>query len=73
MLIAFEFNGKSFAIAILVFFLFFLFLVSFSGRTAESFLANVLTLGIKKACDQDLSHSLEKPRRISLKIVLSWY
>ena len=55
------------------FFLFFLLLVSFSGRTAKSFLAKVLTLGIKRSCDQDQSHSLDRPRCISLKIVLSWY
>ena len=65
---AFAFNAKSFAIAILAFFYFFL-LVTFSGRTAKSFLANVLTLLIKKACDQDLNHSLDTSRNISRKIV----
>ena len=65
---AFAFNAKSFAIAIRAFFYFFL-LVTFSGRTAKSFLANVLTLLIKKACDQDLNHSLDTSRNISRKIV----
>ena len=40
------------------FFLFFL-LYTFSGRTPESFLANVLTLVIEEACDQHLTHSLD--------------
>ena len=61
-------NAKSFAIAILVFFLFFL-LATFSGQTAKSFLRNVLTLVIKKTCDQDLTHSLDTPEQISIKIV----
>ena len=64
----FAFNAKSFSIAILAFLNFFL-LVTFSGRTAKSFLANVLTLLIKKACDQDLNHSLDTSRNISRKIV----
>ena len=38
---ALAFNAKSFAIAILVFFVFFLH-VQFSGRTVKSFLGNVL-------------------------------
>ena len=41
-LFAFAFNAKSFAIAFLVFFHFFL-LVTFSGRAAESVLVNVLS------------------------------
>ena len=64
-LIAFAFHAKIFAIAILVFFL----LVPFSGRAVKSFLASVLTLVIKKACDQDLTHSLDTPKIISVKIV----
>ena len=55
-LLRFAFNAKSFAIPILVFFSFF-FLVSFSGRPAESFLANLLRLVIKKVFDQDLTRS----------------
>ena len=62
------FNAKSFAIAILVFFLFF-FLIPFSGWTAKSFLANLLGLVIKKACDQDLTHSLDTPRYNFKKLV----
>ena len=50
----------------LVFFLFFLF-VTFSGRTAKSLLANVLV--IKKTCDQDLTHSLDTRKYISVIIV----
>ena len=36
--------------------------VQFSGRIAKSFLGNVLTLVIKEAWDQDLSHSLDTPK-----------
>ena len=61
-------NLRSFAIVILVFFLFFL-LVTFSGRAAENVLANVLRLVIKETCDQDLAHSLDTSRNISVKIV----
>ena len=39
---AFAFNAKSFAIAFLVFFFLFFLFVTFSGRTAKSFLVNVL-------------------------------
>lgn len=45
-LILFECNAKSFAINCL-FFLLFLILLSVFGKTAESLLANVLTLVIK--------------------------
>ena len=66
---AFAFNAKSFAIAIFFFSFFFFLLVTFSGRTPKNFLANVLTLVIKKTCDQDLTHSLDTPKHISVKIV----
>ena len=66
--IAFAFNAKSFAIVILVLFRFF-FLVTFSGRTVKSFLANVLISVIKNTSDQDPTHSFDTPRCISLKIV----
>ena len=45
------------------FFSFFLF-IPFSGRNA-----NVLRLVIKKRCDQDLTHSSDTPKNISLNIV----
>ena len=48
---------------------FFSLLIPFSGRAAKSFLANVLRLVIKKACDQNLTHSLDTPKIISIKIV----
>ena len=38
----------------------------FSGRTTKSFLANVLRLVIKKACDQDLTHFLDTFKNISI-------
>ena len=63
---------KSFAIAIpvfLFFFLLFFLLVPFSGRTTKNFLVNVLRLVIKKACYQDLTHSLDTPKNIFVKIV----
>ena len=59
---------KALQLPILVFFLAFL-LVTFSGHTTKSLLANVLILVIKKTCDQDLTHSLETPKHISVKIV----
>ena len=68
LLITFVFNAKRFTIVILVFFLFFL-LVIFSGWTVKSFLEKVLTLVIKKTCDQDLTHSLDTPKNISVKTV----
>ena len=49
-------------------FLLFLLLLSVFGLTAESFLANVLRLVTKEACDQDLTHSLDTPIGISVKI-----
>ena len=67
LIVILTFNANSFVIAILVFFLIFL-LVNFSGQAAERFLANVLRLVIKKACYQDLSHSLDTSRNISVKI-----
>ena len=60
------FITKSFSIASLFFFLFFLFL-QFSGGTVKSFLGNVLRLVIKEARDQDLDHSLDIPKNISVK------
>ena len=68
-IITFAFNAKSFAIAILVFSFFFFFFFTFSGGTAKSFLANVLTIVMKKTCDQDLTHFLDTPKHISVKIV----
>ena len=62
-----SFNAESFVIAILVFSLFFLFLSS--GRTAKSFLENVLSTVIKRVCDQDLTHSLDTSRYVLVKIV----
>ena len=41
----------------------------FSGRTPKRLLANVLRLVIKEDCDKDLTHSLDPPKNISLKIV----
>ena len=67
MVFAFACNAKSFTITRLVF-LFFL-LVCFSGRITKSVLANILRLVIKKACGQDLTHSLNVPKNISEKIV----
>ena len=42
--------------------------VQFSGRTAKSFLVNVLRLVVKKACDQDLTHFLDTSKNISAKL-----
>ena len=53
-------------VVVLVFFL----LVLFSGQTAKCFIAKVLTLVIKKVCDQDLTYSLDTPKNISVKCVL---
>ena len=69
-IIAFAFNEKSFAIAFLVFFF---LLVTFSGRTAESFSVNVLLYFIKKACDQDLTHSLDTLRSFRKNCSSSYY
>ena len=55
---AFAFNAKKLCNCHSIFFLFFL-LVAFSGRTAKSFLGNVLSLVTKKTCDQDLTTSLD--------------
>ena len=63
--IAFAFSAKRFAIAILVLFASRIF----SRRTAKSFLANVLRVDIKKACDQDLTHSLDTPNNVFIKIL----
>ena len=62
------FNTKSFAVTILVFFSFF-FLVQFSAWTAKKFLSNVLRLVIKESCDLDLAHSLDTPKKNSVRIV----
>ena len=59
---------KALQLSFQLFFLFF-FLVPFSGRPAKNFLANVLRLLIQKACDQDLTHSLDTPKIIFVKIV----
>ena len=48
---------------------FFPLLISFSRQTAKTFWANILTLVIKKACEQDLTHSLDTPKNIFIKIV----
>ena len=39
------------------------------GRTAKRFLAGVLELVTLEACDQNLTHSLDTPKNISVKIV----
>ena len=50
--------------------LFFLFLIpSTVGQTAKHFLANILRLISLKACDKYLTHSLDTPKYISVKIV----
>ena len=63
-----RFRKKALRLLIYLFFLFFL-LITFSGWTAKSFLANVFRVVIKKACDQDLTHSLDTSRNISVNIV----
>ena len=68
MFIAFECNAKRFAIAILSLFLFLIPSADFE-RTAKSFLANLLSLVTLESCDQDLTHSLDTPNNISVKIV----
>ena len=50
------------------FFFFFFLLATFSGWAGKIFLANVSRLVIQKACDQDLSHSLNTPKSIFVKI-----
>ena len=67
-LFAFAFNAKNFTIAILVSFIFSP-LVQSCSRIAKRFLANILKLVIKKAFDQDLTHSLDTPKNISVKAV----
>ena len=52
-----------------IFFFFFSFLVTFSGRTAKSYLVNVLSQAIKKAYDQDLPHSLDTLKSLSIKVI----
>ena len=64
--IALAYNAKRFAIVI-----FFLFLIlrAVFGQTAKSFLANILKLVRLEACDQNLTHSLDTSKTISVKIV----
>ena len=50
-------------------FFLFLLLLSVFGRTAKSFLVNVLTLVSKEACDQDLTDSLNTPIGSFLKLL----
>ena len=50
------------------FVLLYFYLLSIFGETVKSFLANVLALVIKKACDQDLTHSLGRPKGIFVNI-----
>ena len=69
LVIAFVLNSKAFQLHSSFFFLFFL-LVTFSGRTAKSFLANALTLVITKTCYQDLTYSLDTPKHIFVEVVL---
>ena len=47
---------------------FFFLVVTFYGRTAKSFLANVLTSVNKKMCDGDMTYSLATPNHISVNI-----
>ena len=61
------FITKSFSIASLFFFFLFFLFLQFSGGTVKSFLGNVLRLVIKEARDQDLDHSLDIPKNISVK------
>ena len=51
-----------------VFFLFLILSVVF-GRTDKNFLANILTLVTTEVCDQDLTHSFNTPKNVSVKIV----
>ena len=60
---------KAFQLPFQFFFSLFFLLVTFSGRTAKSFLVNVLSQVIKKVCDQDLTHSLDTLNSIFVKIV----
>ena len=62
--ISFSFNTKSFAIAILVFFLSFFGLVQFFGLTVKSFLSNVFRIVFKRVCDKDLTNNIT-PNNIS--------
>ena len=61
-------NAKRFAIAIL-FFLLFLIPSAVFWRTAISFLTNVLRLVTTEVCDQDLTHSLDTPKNVSVKFI----
>ena len=67
-LIAFAFNAKYFAIAILVFFYFFLTRPVF-WMDCQKFSGNISRLVVKKVCDQDLGRSLDTAKNISAKIV----
>ena len=61
-------NVKSFAIVILVFFLFF-FLAAVYGRPAKSFFGNVLWFVFQEACDQGRSNFVDKLKAVSVKII----
>ena len=69
MVFAFAFNPKSFAIAILFFFIFFV-LVTFSGRTAKKVFTERFINYLEKVCDQDLAHSLDTLKCLPVNIVL---
>ena len=64
----FSLTHKALQLSFQFFFLFFLPFL-FSGRTAKSFLANVLTLVIERTCDQELTHSFDTSKNISVKTV----
>ena len=67
-IIAFACNANHFANAIIFFFLFLIPSAVF-GQTTKSFLTNVLRLVSSEACNQDLTHSLDIPKSIYVKIV----
>ena len=58
------------ALQLAFFFFFSLFLVLFLDGLAKVFLANVLRLFTTEVCDQDLIHSLNTSKYISVKIAL---
>ena len=64
-LIAFACNAKRFTIAIFSF----LILSAVFGRTTKSFLANVVRSVTLEACDEDLTHFLDTPKNICVKVV----
>ena len=69
-IIAFAFNEKKLCNCLNSFFF---LLFTFSGRTAKSFLVNVLLYFIKKACDQDLTRSLDTLRSFRKNCSSSYY